>query len=165
MAPARRSILFVCTGNLCRSPMAAGLAQHLLAQMGANLWEVRSAGTNALDGSPPTPSAIQVLAERGIDISEHRAHQVTQVDLDQAQLVLTMTAAHRQALISQFPEQRSKIELLSEWAGGSGDVEDPMGWRTPEAYRTCADRIEMLLRAGLNRSLHAASATQSRPAP
>lgn len=136
--------------------MAVGLAEHLLAERGVESWEVRSAGTSALEGSRATPLATQIMAERGIDISEHRAHQVREADLAEAHLVLTMTDAQRQVLISEFPAYRDKIHLLSQWAGQSGDIEDPIGSPAPEAYRHCADEIEALLRASLPRLLELA---------
>ncbi|MCD6290174.1 MAG: low molecular weight protein arginine phosphatase [Anaerolineae bacterium] len=143
-------ILFVCTGNLCRSPMAAGLMRRRLAAVGLDgQVQVRSAGIFAIPGRPASASAVQVMAERGVDISQHRSKTLELQDLEQADIVLVMEEAHRRSIFNWAPHLLRKVFLLSEMVGEHYDVTDPyMG--TVEEYRRRADEIEALLDAGFD---------------
>ena len=148
----KRRLLFVCTGNLCRSPLAVGFTKELLRAQGLEeKYEVASAGTWTVDDHPPAPLAVAVMAERGIDISSHRSHSLTQKDVEDADLVVVMTRGHKEVLSLEFPQARSKIYLLSELAGENYDVEDPYGTESLELYQECADQIAELLREGCGR--------------
>lgn len=135
-------IVFVCTGNTCRSPMAEGLAREIL---GSDL-EVESAGLAAWEGEKATAQAVQVLREKGINISDHQARLVSREILALADWIIPMTSAHEIQLKGSFPEFSSKIKRLSSWdkEGKNKDIQDPWGGSV-ETYRQCAKEIENLL--------------------
>jgi len=149
----RKTVLIVCTGNVCRSPMAAGLLQHRLSAAGlADEYEVRSAGTWAVTGSAAAAHACQVMAERGIDITDHRAQDISAGTLAQAALILVMTDAHREAIVAEFPDVRAKTHLLSEMIGKSYDIADPYGSSLAH-YEYCAEDLSAIIEAGFERIL------------
>jgi len=145
-----KRLLFVCTGNLCRSPMAVGFTKELLKAQGRDD-EVASAGTWTVEDHPPAPLAVEVMAERGVDISSHRSHRLTVQDIEDADLVVVMTQGHKESLALEFPLAKEKIYLLAELTGKSHDIEDPYGTESLELYQQCADQIEELLREGYPR--------------
>lgn len=103
----------VCTGNLCRSPMAEGMLRHLAQQRGCDL-EVTSSGTWADWGSSATAEAVEVLRSRGIDLSGHQSRGLDPTDLEQADLVVGMTSVHRREILQVAPEAEDKLVLLKE---------------------------------------------------
>jgi len=149
-------ILMVCTGNICRSPMAAGLLRQRLASVGLDgRYKVRSAGTWALEDRPASEYAVEVMAARGVDIADHRAHSITSVDVAEAELILVMSREHEQIIANTWPQYRWKVHRLSEMAGKRRDVNDPYGLPIGE-YRTCADVIDSYLARGFDRILELA---------
>lgn len=130
--------------------MAVGVTKELLKAQGRDD-EVTSAGTWTVESCPPTPLAVEVMTERGIDISSHRSHRLTPQDMEDADPVVVMTRGHKEVLSLEFPNERSKIYLLSELAGENYDIEDPFGTESLELYQKCADQIEKLLREGYPR--------------
>ncbi len=156
-------ILFVCTGNICRSPMAAALLRARLEADGrAGEYRVLSAGTWAEEGRPASHYARVVMAERGIDLSDHRAREVTWQMMREADLVLVMTRAHREALQAEFPEAASKIYLLSEMVGKTYDIADPYAGSL-QYYAYCAEELAALIDEGYERILRLAD--QGAPEP
>jgi len=143
-------ILFVCTGNLCRSPMAAGFLCQRLARDGlGGRHQVVSRGVWAIDGQPASRYAIQVMAERAIDIADHVAQTISAEDLAEADLVLVMAREHAGALGTTWPQYSWKVHLLSEMIGKRQDVQDPYG-RSLEVYQNCADTIARMIDGGLS---------------
>jgi len=149
-------ILFVCTGNLCRSPMAAGLLHQRLADEGLDSrHRVISAGVWALDGRPASKDAVVVMAERGIDITHHVAHTLTADDVAEADLILVMSREHAQVLRNTWPQYNWKVHRLSEMAGKRQDIQDPYGARIEE-YRKTADVISDYIDRGFQHILELA---------
>ncbi len=146
-----KQILLVCTGDICRSPLAAALLQRALAQRGINDLDVSSAGTGAWDGAPVSEGAYLVGLERGLDLSAHRARLLTRELVDAADLILTM-ARHHRARVDELGGE-SQVFVLGEYAGREGDeaeVSDPFGGDL-EVYRdTCAE-LEGLIDAAVER--------------
>lgn len=149
-------IMCVCTGNLCRSPMAEGLLRQRLAQEGlAGRFEVSSAGVWAVDDRPASENAVAVMAERGIDISGHIAHTINAADVAEADLILVMSREHAQMITATWPQYDWKVFRLSEMTGKRKDVRDPYGGPIKE-YRSCADVIARYVDEGLPRILELA---------
>jgi len=137
-------ILFVCSGNLCRSPMAEVYMRHRLATDGRHgVHRIESAGTLGLEGDGADGLAI-LTAERdaGADLRPHRAQGLRRETVEDADLILVMEQRHRRHLMTFFPGHVGKIRLLSEYAPrGSGltrgaDIEDPIG-RDADSFRAC----------------------------
>lgn len=128
--------------------MAGALLQQLWA--GDEPLEVLSAGTNTVHGLAATAHAVTTMQERGIDLGAHRSQPITPQLLQSVDLVLTMTAGHREALRYQYPEHLQKIQTLAEYAGSSRDVSDPFGGPL-EAYQQTAGALIQLLTAAVAR--------------
>lgn len=138
-------VLFVCTGNTCRSPMAEALLRRMATERKADV-VVLSAGLAAFPGDPATVQAQQAVAEFGADLQEHRARRVALPYLEAADVVVTMTEAHRSALRDMVPEFAEKIYTLAEWSGRGEDIADPFG-KDAAAYRAAAAEIAAALAA------------------
>jgi len=141
------TVLFVCTGNTCRSPMAEALFNDLANKKGLDSVRAVSAGLAAIEGNKATPQAIEVMKRRGIDLSGHRARNVDASLVKEADLILTMTHRHKAILSSMYPEAASKIHVLKEYAQGGSvkgelvDILDPFG-QPIEVYESCAHELE-----------------------
>lgn len=122
------SILFVCTGNRYRSPIAEACFKKCLQQAGiSGNWMVSSAGTWAKEGLPPVPNAIQDAKELGLEIHAHRSRQVDAAMLAQSELILVMESGQKEALQVEFPGTINKIRLLTEMAATYPyDIPDPI---------------------------------------
>src|SRR5437588_1010057 len=126
-----KRVLFVCAGNTCRSPMAGAIARRIL---GITV-DVQSTGIEASDGAPATQGAIDVMADRGLDIRNHSARRIDAVDVSSFDLIVAMDTAVAQSLRSRGADPTIIIEL---------DIPDPIGM-TIEHYRATADSITLEL--------------------
>ncbi|MCL8208128.1 MAG: low molecular weight protein arginine phosphatase [Actinomycetia bacterium] len=135
----RAPVLFVCTGNTCRSPLAAALWTQV-----APDWPVLSAGTDAWPGAPAADEAQEVAREYGADLSGHRARRVRDVT-EPVGHVFTMTRAQKQAVLAERPDWADRVFVLTEAAGEEGDIPDPFG-ASVAVYRALAERLVNLER-------------------
>ncbi len=138
--------LVVCTGNTCRSPMAElilrrGLAKRVGCQpneLESRGISVRSAGIAALPGGQPSPQAVDVMQQMEMDLSRHSSQPVTEHLVKHADIILTMTEGHRQALIAQWPDLATRTYMYST---ENRDISDPIGM-SQDVYRECARQLE-----------------------
>lgn len=156
-------ILFVCTANICRSPMAAALLRDRIAWAGLeHQIQVLSAGVWAEKGSRASTHATAVLRQRGIDLAEHRSQPLSYQLLKQADIILVMEEAHRRSIFYMAPEVLSKVYLLAEMAGGHDDVADPFGG-TIEEYTVTVDELTAMIDKGLPKILKRIGVTDASP--
>lgn len=144
------SILFICTANICRSPMASAIMQIICSERSdPKLWRVESAGTWANDGDSVAEGTEIVMDSRGIDVSTHRSRVVRREIIDEFDLVLTMERGHKEALQIEFPDISDRIFMLSEMIGLTFDIGDPYGGPLIGYEKTASD-IERILDEGFD---------------
>ena len=134
-------LLFVCTGNTCRSPMAEALARHALEARGLDDVEVASAGTNAWGGAPASDEVPVVLSEIGVELGDHASSPLTPERVEWADRILVMNVGHRAAV--EELGGGDKVALVTEFLEGSEagqPVLDPIGAGV-ETYRSTRDQI------------------------
>lgn len=145
-----RRLLFVCTGNICRSPMAEHLLRHMLKERGYEDYLVASAGVDAMNGMSSTDKVEKLLLQEGIDCSSHRSQELTEELAESSYLILTMTDWHRERVLEMVDGK--KVHLLKEYVQrreakrdskqsmDSQNIADPYGG-TLEEYRICMEEI------------------------
>ena len=134
-------ILFVCTGNTCRSAMAAAMLNDIAVKNDLNVL-IDSAGVFAEVGGKAADEAIAAMERRGIDLSGHRTKPLTDELIDMADVILVMTEAHKQLVESVA---KGKVHTLLEYAGGEGDISDPYGGDAEEHERTASEIYDALV--------------------
>ena len=137
-------VLFVCTGNTCRSPLAEGYFRRLTRNAGiSDAIEVASAGTSAMEGAPPSPQAVAAAESAGFDISSLRSAPLTPEEIERADLIVPMTVSHEAVVLSIAPGAAGKTRRLGEFADG-GDIGDPFGGSLA-VYQACFDGMRPAL--------------------
>ena len=138
-----KTVLFICTGNICRSPMAEGLFRHAVAGRGD--YRVVSAGLGAVDGQPPSAHAVTAMREIGLDISQQRSHMLTASLVREADYIFGMTHNHVDSVMLLYPPMAEKVFLLREFDETldpfEKDISDPIGG-SYGVYVECRDQIE-----------------------
>lgn len=122
------AILFICTANQCRSPMAEVIGRRALTQRYPHsAWQVGSAGVRAVDGYPATGHSATLAGRSGLDLSRHSSRDLTPALAAEADLLVTMTGAHKADILRRFPAAAGRVFTLGELTGAGGDVDDPVG--------------------------------------
>jgi protein-tyrosine-phosphatase len=149
--PTTFNILFVCTGNTCRSPLAEVIARQALEQRGWNHVQVDSAGTGAVWGAPASQGSLQAAADIGLDLSGHRSQPLTRQLVSNADIILAMTENHMYAVADMGDDVQ--VSLLSEFMAGPGagePIADPFGG-SAEEYAESRDIISAAIDGLLDR--------------
>lgn len=145
------AILFVCTANLCRSPIAERLFAQIISRAEPNkVWDVQSAGVWAVAGIASPGRLVKAAARSNLDLRPHRSQSVEQVNLAANDLILTMEAGQCEALRAEFPDLATRIHQLSALAGPRYDIADPYGGSEQE-YLYMIDELNQLLHKALPR--------------
>ena len=139
-------IMFICTGNICRSAMARCILED---KFYGTEHEVYSCGTYAEDGNQSTFSAIEVMREYGLNLKNHRATNIRNSKIEEMDLILCMTWSHKNMVQQMYPELKDKIYTFKEYVnydetGRDIDIRDPWGYDI-EVYRFCASEIEICI--------------------
>lgn len=142
-----RTILFVCSGNTCRSPMASAVARSLVDQQRDGIeTRIISAGTSTGPGAPASPEAVRAVGSLGVSLDSHASRPLTRELLTQADIVFAMTGAHRDRILDLDPESREKVHLLDP---EGVDVPDPFG-QSQSVYDETARRLDAMVRSRLS---------------
>lgn len=142
------NIMFICTGNICRSAMADGMMNKLIKENNIDV-EVYSCGVYAETGNGATYNAVEAAKEYGADISSHRATNIRDSKIKEMDLILCATMSHKQSVVYLYPKLKGKVFTMKEYAnldkeGQDMDIKDPWGY-DEFVYRKCASEINECL--------------------
>ena len=145
-----KKLLFVCTGNTCRSCMAEAIAKELLKEQNmAQEIYVSSAGIHAVPEDKASLAAVKVMDEYGVDIKAHCARLLNPDLVKQSDIILSMTESHKRVIIDSNPDAKSKVFTLKEYAAGtSGDIKDPYGG-SAAIYKDCVEELKIYITKAL----------------
>ena len=152
-------IMFICTGNICRSAMAHGLMLKKLTEKNINNIDVYSCGIYASIGDIPTYEATRVMEEYGVDIKKHRATNIRYSDIKEMDLILCATNSHKIMVIDMYPELKNKVFTMKEYVNynreyhNSIDIKDPGGYDI-DTYRSCVSEIDECLELLVNKIIN-----------
>ena len=134
-------IMFICTGNICRSAMAHGLLEKMKEDKDINVY---SCGIYAEEGDEPTYNAIEAMKEYEVDLKSHKATNIRHSNIKEMDLILCMTKSHKMSVIQMYPELKDKVYTLKEYTEYKTEegieIKDPWGYDI-EVYRFCAAEI------------------------
>ncbi len=139
-------IMFICTGNICRSAMAHKMLEKKAKEQNKDV-EVYSCGIWAQNGDIPTYEGIKTMSEYGIDLSMHRATNISNSNIEKMDVILCATLNHKRSVISMYPELKDKIYTMKEYAmfpENDLDIADPWGYGL-DVYKKCAKEIEICI--------------------
>ncbi len=148
-------VIFICTGNICRSAMAAGYLKYRLKQLGKEQKvKVSSAGTHAKQGEKSPEFAIRAIEKYGADIESHTSTTLENSDIRQANYIFVMTERHKRDVIKTYPELKEKIKLLGEYTKDKDykEIDDPWGY-SYNIYENCAREIVDSIEGFISREL------------
>lgn len=139
-----KKIMYICTGNICRSAMAHGYMQHIVNNSDKkNDYLISSCGIYAMTGDKATKNAIQAMREYNVDLENHRATNIRDIDIENYDVILCMTTLHKINVLSMYPKLEGKVFTLKEFVDSSTkykDIDDPWGLDL-KVYRECAEEI------------------------
>ena len=137
-----KKVMFVCTGNICRSAMAHGILEKLAREKGKEI-EVYSCGTSAVSGEGATYSSIEALKEYDVDITSHKSTHILESNIEEMDLILCATENHKRYISQIYPGLKDRIYTMKEYADSEEkdkDIRDPFGYDI-ETYRNCCKII------------------------
>ncbi len=145
-------IMFICTGNICRSAMAHKLMEKKVKDNNLKDIQIYSCGVYAIDGDMPTYNAEAVMEEYEVDIKSHKATNIRNSKIEEMDLILCATVSHKNSVVQMYPHLKEKIYTIKEYIRENGnnenkediDIQDPWGYDI-EVYRFCASQIDMCL--------------------
>ena len=140
-------IMFICTGNICRSAMAHRMLEKRVKELNKNNIEVYSCGIWAESGDIPTYEGIETMKEYGIDIRSHRATNIRDSKIEEMDVILCATYNHKTNVISMYPQLKDKVFTMKEYAGfpeNDVNISDPWGYGL-NVYKNCAKEIEICI--------------------
>jgi len=146
-------VMFICTGNICRSAMAEGMFRKMTENM--NNIEVYSSGVYAETGDYATYNAVEAAKEYNVDISTHRATNIRKSEIEQMDLILCATNSHKQSVLYLYPDLKGKVYTMKEYVGINKegqdiDIKDPWGY-DEYVYKRCAEEINECLEITLEK--------------
>ncbi len=146
-------IMFICTGNICRSAMAHRMLEKKIKDLKKDSVEVYSCGVFASNGDYPTRQGIEVMKDYGVNLQSHRATNIHDSNIDEMDIILCATTSHKNNVINMYPHLREKIFTMKEFADYNSndlDIADPWGLST-KVYENCAKEIDDCINIIINK--------------